>query len=361
MRRVRRGFTLIELLVVIAIIAVLIALLLPAVQAAREAARRSQCVNNLKQMGLAAMNFESTNAELPPGWGPQPQDGGDGRASTQALLLQYLEGNAGYNAFNFYFGLNNYNPPTVSPPSPNYTAQCLQVSAYICPSDSSTTKFPNTNLGYSNYFGSLGNTASALYGGTFAGAETNAANVGAFNVTIDESVAATDTTNPNFQRVTSKTTISSISDGTSNTALFSEIRRSPLTVLTSADKINMIYLIGTAPATFNQIPIVCTSSFTSARGQQYYRNFNSASQYTHTMTPNPKQGVIGDCCGGTSTNKYGLNFFQAHVAARSFHSGGVNTGFCDGSVRFIKDSINPITWRAVGSRAGGEVVSADSF
>src|SRR4051794_15604406 len=121
MRRIRRGFTLIELLVVIAIIAVLIALLLPAVQAAREAARRSQCVNNLKQMGLAALNFESTNSELPPGFGPMPSTG-VGRASPAALILSYLESSAAYNSFNFAYDLNN---AVVG--NTNYTAQCMTV------------------------------------------------------------------------------------------------------------------------------------------------------------------------------------------------------------------------------------------
>jgi prepilin-type N-terminal cleavage/methylation domain-containing protein/prepilin-type processing-associated H-X9-DG protein len=355
----RRGFTLIELLVVIAIIAVLIALLLPAVQAAREAARRSQCVNNLKQMGLATMNFESSNGAFPPGWGPNPLDGGTGRASVQALILSYLENANSYNAFNFYFTMNNAAAPPAGG-SQNYTAQTQIVNTFVCPSDPAQTRYSGY-LGYSNYFASLGGTASAIYGGTgIKGEETNAATTGIFNVSLDESQPAkiNGAANPDYYKVTSKVTIASIIDGTSNTAMFAETRRSPLAAKNTADP-NTINVISSG---FNNyaltLPGCNTASYTSFfyRGQMYYRNFGPTSLYSHTLTPNYK----GYDCGGYAGDAI-WNFIANHIAARSFHSGGVNVGFADGSVRFIKDSINLNTWRALGTRAGNEVISADAY
>jgi prepilin-type N-terminal cleavage/methylation domain-containing protein/prepilin-type processing-associated H-X9-DG protein len=359
--RRRRGFTLIELLVVIAIIAVLIALLLPAVQSAREAARRIQCTNNLKQLGLASANFESSNGNYVPGYGPafNPLSwtwGSCGsRPNVLAQILQYLEGGNTYNAFNFQMCFSWYGPG-----SPNDTAMSQIVATYVCPSDPQTTKL--TDDGYANYVACLGDTAAQQVGSaTYQ--EPNSGRLGIFNVNIDTSQpqflnppANTQSNYPNYLRAL-PVTVASVLDGTSNTALFSETKRSyynggatdnvPIT-----DPLN-VYVIPQAGAN-NYNPPICTSQnmeyVISYRGQQYYRDLPMTGYYNHTLPPN---SGYWDC--GYD------DFTRAHMAARSYHPGGANVGFADGSVKFIKNSINITAWNALGTRAGGEVISADSY
>jgi prepilin-type N-terminal cleavage/methylation domain-containing protein/prepilin-type processing-associated H-X9-DG protein len=351
--RSRQAFTLIELLVVIAIIAVLISLLLPAVQSAREAARRAQCVNNLKQIGLANHNFESTNGHFAPGYGPW-FSGVVGRANSNALILQFLESASTYSAFNFERNIND-----TGPTSANNTAQTQIISAYVCPSDPSTSKLlgGTSQLGYCNYFGSVGNTASLELGSAFGFQEPNAQNAGIFNVRLDRSGTAT--TNPvNHLKVQNPTTIGSITDGTSNTALYSETTRANSVANTTAEipipsLLNVYYILTSMAGKLQVIPpecIVFPGQRIRYRGQQYYRNLPVTSYYSHTLVPNDRRW---DCIDGS--------LVASHTAARSYHPGGVNTVFCDGSVRFIKNTVNEATWRALGTRGGGEVISADAY
>src|SRR5262245_2944594 len=213
-RPARRGFTLIELLVVIAIIAVLIALLLPAVQSAREAARRAQCVNNLKQITLAMHNFESTNGHLPEGIGPFPKvTMGNSRATLAAVIMPYLEQGAAYNVFNFDLDVNSR--------VENTTAWFTQVPGYLCPSDPSAARYPAYSSFYArnNYFGSVGKTGAQRFMNG-VDAETDGSKVGIFNINMNLSGSANPTAsnyNPDYGKV-APVRLQDVTDGTSNTA-----------------------------------------------------------------------------------------------------------------------------------------------
>ncbi|AGA29901.1 DUF1559 domain-containing protein [Singulisphaera acidiphila] len=359
MRRHRRGFTLIELLVVIAIIAVLIALLLPAVQAAREAARRSQCTNNIKQLGLAALNFESVNSKFPPGYGPFPTAAGGNRANAMIMILPFLEQSAMFAAFNLALDMNLYGATTVA----NNTAQSQIVSGFVCPSDPSSTKF--VNMGYTNYVASLGASASLTTNGASV-LEPNIGMAGIFSITLDKGPLQTNPVtglfNADYLQAT-PVTIAALVDGTSNTGMYSESFRGNAPSTTSVggnlggvdpyDYTNVYILSSVVP---NQVAPNCTfnGSGYSTRiyyhNQQYYRYLPQQGYYTHTLTPNSKMYDCGD-----------VSYARTHQAPRSKHSGGANVGFGDGSVRFIKDSVNKATFLALGSRGGGEVISADSY
>jgi prepilin-type N-terminal cleavage/methylation domain-containing protein/prepilin-type processing-associated H-X9-DG protein len=369
----KSGFTLIELLVVIAIIAVLIALLLPAVQAAREAARRAQCTNNLKQLALAAMNYESGNQMFPPqalfrllSPGSSNYAGGSSDMSVFARMLPYFEQAQVFSAINTSYSV--FDPP-------NLTVDGIGIATLWCPSDPSVTTPVNLSAnwrgfpvsigliaGYNlppgtwyQYLSSYGSMEGPFYGGledlaypTDAMA-TQANDASCFGVIYPQS----------------RTRISAVTDGTSNTILFSE-------------KANGVW----------------PTDYVNSMGSQIYFTFWSSggepgvgicSEYA----PNPQRYA------GPATSS---NYSFANVipySASSFHPGGVNCAFADGSVHFIKDSINawPNTaangfgpppnlystgstfpyaitmnqgawvgvWQALSTRSWGEVLSTDSY
>jgi prepilin-type processing-associated H-X9-DG protein len=347
-------------LVVIAIIAVLIALLLPAVQAAREAARRSQCTNNLKQLTLAAANFESVNTTLPPGMAPSNQAGGS-RANWLAVVMPFLEQGNLYNTWNFTLDVNN----TLQ----NNTSRTQQVAAYICPSDASggsmsasiTVSNVTGTMGQMNYYGNAGATGGQFVNSGGSLQETNTAVLGIFNILYDlNQPQFLDTAKTQFNplyRQALGVKFADITDGTTNTAIFAEIRRSAISNSGSSadasDPVNNTFLISST--TFkNNAPVLpaCNTpgSRVSYRGLQYYRAIAQTGWYNHTVPPS----YSGSDCGDSSIT-------AAHMAARSYHPGGVNVGFSDGSVKFIKNSISMTTWRALGTRAGSEVISADAY
>jgi prepilin-type N-terminal cleavage/methylation domain-containing protein/prepilin-type processing-associated H-X9-DG protein len=339
----RKGFTLIELLVVVAVIAVLIGLLLPAVQKVREAAARSQCTNNLKQLGLAVHNYESMFRKLPPGAGPILKDPKDDRASLQVLLLPYVEQANAYAQFDFT--ANVQTSPT------NESARNQDVPLFLCPSDLSTAQLPGK--GRSNYFGNMGANA-------YLPNNRNPAVGGLFYYDVKQTM--TPATIPEAVRV------ADIRDGTSNTAMFAEIKRTRVGSETPDHPVDLWDSRVITPGAGGSAWVSDMAPFEDCSrtdlyslrytGLQYYRFHICTSLYTHTTTPNSPGG---DCIDGSWRTGDVPGYFAGHLAARSYHPGGVNVCFADGSVRFIQDMIAPPTWRALGTRGGGETVDGSAF
>jgi prepilin-type N-terminal cleavage/methylation domain-containing protein/prepilin-type processing-associated H-X9-DG protein len=355
----RRGaFTLIELLVVIAIIAVLIALLLPAVQAAREAARRAQCINNLKQLGLAAHNYASSNNVFPAQSMLNAGDDNTWSTSWGDSLLGQIENTAMYNSLNFNLAMTA---------SANNTVGFSFVATLLCPSDDVTDR-PASPWAPANYAANVGGPgAISMWSGVIVPGKSRA-------------VANQYRNNSNNGAVG----FQSVIDGTSNTAMFSEhligmsgpdgsrgqlvnrsdkrAKRAMFSVaisMTPDDTVN-------GPAKALQFAQGCAniagstvSLGTRNVGAHWtlgmpYAIPNNA--YSHVNAPNNPR------C--TYTNSEDTEYWcgiLCSAAPTSNHSGGVNVGLADGSVKFIKDSISLPTWWALGTRNGGEVLSSDAF
>jgi len=311
--RTQRGFTLIELLVVIAIIAVLIALLLPAVQAAREAARRAQCINNMKQIGLALHNYLQATQAFPigtiidgPNWPCQPSL----RTPWDMHVLPYLEQTNVGNAFNYQVGIAG---PGWAGSNANMSIVATRVNVFNCPSDQPQIFIASWRPKY-NYGANWGNTNMS---------QLNIGTVGTTGYV------------PYLQApfgVNKSQPISAITDGTSNTILNSEVIQS-----SSTDDQRCEW--------WNDVNCNFMSFYTP--------NSTVPDQLSGWCNNKPSQN---EPCVGTAPSYY----FQS-IASRSRHPGGVNSLFADGSVHFIKNSINYYTWQALGSIKQGEVISSDAY
>ncbi|QDV38503.1 DUF1559 domain-containing protein [Tautonia plasticadhaerens] len=381
-RNDRRGFTLIELLVVIAIIGVLIALLLPAVQSAREAARRAQCTNNLKQLGLALANYESSTQSFPLGGnnGPGGPTTNDNRYwgawSPHAMLLPFMEQTQVYNAINFnYLGRSDGNGERG-----NYTGVSTRINTLLCPSSSPprTTWNVDSNLGMNklfagnNYFASTG--SSIMWIGW-----------------------PTDIPNGLFAVGGVPFSSRDITDGTSNTVAFGEFRtgdyddsknsiqdfvgiqwnasafpnmpnrnmdRPPgnmpgpgnvgaAALLTDLQTAGALWASRT-PNNYGQNPSV-PSNQRSWNGRMWH-----VGNYGHALgnllvPPNSQYPYIQYWDSNSDFDSAGI------VGLTSQHPGGANVCFADGSVRFLKSTLAYQVLWGLGSRDGGEVVSSDQY
>jgi prepilin-type N-terminal cleavage/methylation domain-containing protein len=333
-RHRKSGFTLIELLVVIAIIAVLIALLLPAVQQAREAARRTQCKNNLKQIGLALHNYHDVYGTFPPG-----NTGGASFTglSVHARILPFIDQTPLYSKIDWSISYLNQLPEVVD----------AQIPAFQCPSDTNRLSGPawsvnsaGTRTGgpgaRNNYYYNQG--VQILFSGV-PSIETTAAN---------QALPAADGV---FAR-NSSFRLRDMTDGSSNTAFFSEKKSGDGSATISSPEDT--FQPGTYPNTpdeaLQQCRAIDTSNLAFQRvdpsvqnvGAPWIYSYHSSTIYWHTAPPNDRSCMYPPG--------------RIMTTASSRHTGGVHTLLCDGTVRFVSQNVDLGVWRSIGTRASGEVI-----
>jgi prepilin-type N-terminal cleavage/methylation domain-containing protein/prepilin-type processing-associated H-X9-DG protein len=349
----RKAFTLIELLVVIAIIAVLIALLLPAVQAAREAARRAQCVNNLKQIGLALHNYISYANVLPPGRINSHIAGLGNCWGAYAQMLPQLEQQAIFNSFNFNLPPDVDDSPSVTTALANSTGYSTFITSLLCPSDSPPVL--------------------VTVAGTLNATHNYNVNTGSGYPVVQFPVAPlTGTPNgPFFEN--SRISPASFQDGMSNTVAVTETIRSVPGATYASNPLGVFLVTGdnatTGPPLNSDADYVTlclslpltTTQDQDSRGVRWHYGAPGHTMYNHRRVPNDQQP---DCRGGLPHSNRSdplWSWLSLNITARSLHPGGVNSLLGDGHVQFIKNSINVGVWQALATVAGGEVISADSF
>jgi prepilin-type N-terminal cleavage/methylation domain-containing protein/prepilin-type processing-associated H-X9-DG protein len=357
----RKGFTLIELLVVIAIIAVLIALLLPAVQAAREAARRTQCVNNLKQIGLGLHNYHEQQNTFPMGSGQPTMDkiGGTAPIAKQGLsylyaILPMLGEVPIFNAVNNSFGMADNT--TLLAFQVNQTAQKSQLKEYLCPSDPNATVSldSSTNTGNNNYFASIGPTTNTY--GALSSSGPDWSTIPYTGLFAHQQCKG----------------VRDILDGTSNSIACAE---STVGAATEVQRQKLIGLVNvnipaagiqqsafTNPSGVQSGIQACTAAWNSGsasidiqRGDSWLHGSMAMTLFNTIVPPN------GEANQWTYCSATGSGSASLISNSDSYHPGGVNVLMADGSVKFIKNSINQPTWWGLGTIAGGEVISSDAY
>jgi prepilin-type N-terminal cleavage/methylation domain-containing protein/prepilin-type processing-associated H-X9-DG protein len=377
--RSRRGFTLIELLVVIAIIAVLISLLLPAVQSAREAARRAQCTNNMKQLALALANYESANGAYPASYGnsasPTDQWTTWGSWSPQAMLLGYFEQTQVYNAINFN-GVSHGDQGSHTDMF-QVTAITTRIASFLCPSSPLPvgTYYGKAKPG-NNYFASVGSSLNWV-GAAGSGAPNGIFMFGGGSFLAD--------TNNNGEQVSARG-VRDVTDGTSNTIAFGEWRMGDFDCTKLSIPQDVISHIGYPGDTWgrtasmpaggtpwanspfaNWLQLCAGAAPASTQGANPWEtNMSYLGQAWNQgmfgwtlgntlLAPNPSYPNCRTCSWDGDWDCPGM------YGMSSYHPGGGNIGFADGSVHFLKSSTAMQTVWALGSRAQGEVLSADSY
>jgi prepilin-type N-terminal cleavage/methylation domain-containing protein/prepilin-type processing-associated H-X9-DG protein len=376
-----RGFTLIELLVVIAIIAVLIALLLPAVQSAREAARRAQCTNNLKQITLAIANYVDVNGTTPLHeyrYTYDPEAGGDtsrgysGDHSWLCGIMPFLEQSTMYNSMNFSYTQEWAYTGAVTGPSPTeMTVHRASISTLLCPSDGTiNTGSGDSSIVYQcgnfSYAGNTGHPRNILLPGdspTNGNVPFLTGIMSMARMYIGQGACAS----PAYAATTNvNVTLASITDGTSNTAALSESLLNDGSGNSNDPRRNLNYTNSGLVEAID-VPALAVvqdglagpinwQPWSIYKGITWaYTNAWEKHVYAHLLPPNSAPIIT------YYTDTFRCVEGDGAMNPTSNHPGGVNVSFMDGSVHFIKNSINLQTWWFMGTRGRGEIISSDTY